>query len=150
MSYHIQHEYIIFEKKILRCFLLTLVALTILFPYFVILGYILPLVTTLPIASTLRLILEHADVDINIPLPIGTNYKTGPISRILFFYGSGDCHLIHHLFPKMPFYHIKKASLALQPILKRYSVAEHRSLIKLIYGFYFLKLPHRSQWKQLV
>ena len=139
-----------FENKLLLGFLLIVVLLLVLFPSCVFFGYLLPLLVILPFASSLRLILEHADVDVNNPLQIATNYKTGIISRLLFFFDSGDCHLVHHLYPKVPFYNIHKTTKLLEPMLKKYHVNEHRSLIKLIYGYYILDLPHRSSWKQII
>lgn len=137
-----------FENKLLLGFIVMVVVLLLLFPNYVFFGYLLPFFIIFPLASSLRLILEHTDVDVNNPLQIAINYKTGPFSRLLFFYDSGDCHLVHHLFPKIPFYNIHKMTKLLEPLLKKYHVTEHRSLIKLIYAYYVLDLPHRSSWNQ--
>lgn len=140
---------IVFEQRLFLSYIVLVIILTIIFPGYMIYGYLLPLVIVLPIASTIRLVLEHADVDTQNPLQIATYYRTNPCTRLLFFYDSGDCHLVHHLFPKIPYYNIHKADIALAPIIKKYQVTEHHSIIRLLYGYFVLNLQHRHSWQDL-
>ena len=43
------------------------------------------------------------------PFHVATFYRTGPVSRLLFLWDSGDCHLIHHLYATIPYYRIGRA-----------------------------------------
>lgn len=143
------HKKIVFEQRLLLPYLALVILLTMIFPTYMIYGYLLPLIIVLPIASTIRLVLEHADVDTQNPLQIATYYRTNVFTRLLFFYDSGDCHLVHHLFPKIPFYNIHKADIAIAPVIKKYEVTEHHSILKLLYGYFMLNLKHRHSWQRL-
>jgi fatty acid desaturase len=114
----------------------------------VVFGYLLPLAVMAPIASTLRVILEHADVDRTEPLHNATFYRTGWISGPLFLFGSGDCHLVHHLFPAIPFYRMRRATLLIRPILRDAGVPEHRSLARLVKLWFIDNRAHGTDWSR--
>lgn len=98
----------------------------------VVYGYLLPFALVTPVLNTLRIILEHFDLDAANPLWVGTFYRTGPLSRLMFWWGAGDCHMVHHYYPSIPFYRIGAAVRAMRPVLVRHGVYEHRSLIPLL------------------
>ena len=75
----------------------------------VLFGYILPLFVVLPVANALRTILEHAETNPQNLFHCATFYRTGLLTRFLFFWDAGDCHLVHHIFPNIPFYRMGKA-----------------------------------------
>ena len=109
-------------------------------------GYVLPLLIVTPIASSLRVVLEHAEADPANNFHLGTFYRTGIVTRLLFVADSGDCHLVHHIFSQIPWYRMGRATRLMQPILIRESVVERRSLSRLLVGWFVRCYPHRSLW----
>ena len=57
-----------------------------------------------------------------------TCHTAGPITSALFLWSTGDAHLIHHLFPNLPCYRLRRARAALLPILLRHGVVQRTSL----------------------
>lgn len=134
------------EKIILRVFLLSLLALVWFFPAPILLGYFLPVLVMGPIVNTLRIILEHGDANPDNPFHWSTWYRTGPLSRLLFFWDSGDCHVIHHVYPRLPFYHMGRAVSLMGPVLLAQGVVERRSYLQLLQGWFVHGYAHRSVW----
>lgn len=97
-----------------------------------VLGYLLPFFTVTPLLNTLRIVLEHFDLDRSNPLWVGTFYRTGPLTRLMFWWGAGDCHIVHHFYANIPFYRMPQALRMIRPILLRQGVCEHRSMVPLL------------------
>jgi fatty acid desaturase len=137
-----------FESAILLFWVILCGSLAFVWPP-IISGYIIPLLVTLPIINAFRAIIEHADSDPFHPETgqIATFYKTNSFTRLLFFYDSGDCHVIHHIFDCIPFYHMSKALELIKPYLLKNGINEQDSLLKLLYGYYIKVIPHRTPWK---
>lgn len=134
------------ETVLSRVYALVSLTALALWPLEVCLGYLLPLATTMPLASVLRIILEHAEADPDNPFHVATYYRTGPWTRALFLWDCGDCHLVHHVFDQIPFYRMGQAVDLLRPILLRAGVIERTSLWTLLRGYYVDVLPHRARW----
>ncbi len=134
------------EKILLRAWVLTLPVLIWLFPEPVFYGYLLPVLVMGPIVNTLRIIIEHADADPANPWHWSTWYRTGPISRVLFFWDSGDCHVIHHIYPRLPFYRMARAVTLMEPIVLAHGVTPRDSYWPLLKGWLLDIYPHRSVW----
>jgi fatty acid desaturase len=113
-------------------------------------GYILPLAIVTPFMSTVRNVLEHMDMDASIPLQAATYYRSNVFTRLLFFYDSGDCHLVHHLFCMIPFYRMREATAAMRPYFLANGVREHRSMSALVWTFYAKGAPVRGSWANLL
>jgi fatty acid desaturase len=95
-------------------------------------GYLLPYAVVTPVLNSIRIILEHFDLAPGNPLWNATFYKTGPLTRVMFWWDAGDCHLVHHFYANIPFYRIGQALRVMRPILIRHGVYEHRSLARLM------------------
>lgn len=136
------------EKWIIRGWLLAMVCLTAWTPFALVLVYWLPLLAVAPVVNTVRIVLEHADADISSgdAFQFGTAYRTGPLTRLAFLWDSGDCHLIHHIFPRMPFYRVGACVDALAPLIAKHNPRPRTSLPRLLYGWYVKGLPHRQPW----
>jgi fatty acid desaturase len=113
---------------------------------FVLFGYVAPLLVALPLANGVRIVLEHAETNPENAFHCATYYRCGPLTRLLFFWDGGDCHLVHHLFPNIPFYNIPKASRLIHPLLLRSGVRERKSLPALCWGYFVRNEPHRALW----
>ena len=137
------------EKAAVRLFLLVIIACAALWPRPLLAGYILPLLIATPLASTLRTILEHSDVDPGNAFHVGTYYRTNALTRLVFVADSGDCHLVHHIFDHIPWYRMGRAVRLMRPVLMEKGVVERRSLIELLAGWFIHAFPHRSLWYPL-
>jgi fatty acid desaturase len=111
---------------------------------FVVFGYLLPFATVTPVLNTLRIVLEHFDLQRENPLWVGTFYRTGPLTRLMFWWDAGDCHLVHHFYAGIPFYRLDEALRAMRPILLRAGVVEQRSLTRLLFDWFSGAREHWS------
>jgi fatty acid desaturase len=102
----------------------------------VVLGYVLPFAVVTPVLNTVRVVLEHFDLEPGNPFWVGTNYRTGVLTQVAFWWDSGDCHLVHHFYPSIPFYRMRKALGLMRPILAREGVQEQRSLVRLLWQWF--------------
>ncbi|MCH9639895.1 MAG: fatty acid desaturase [Betaproteobacteria bacterium] len=117
-----------------------------LIPKLFLVGYVLPAIIMVPIWNSLRIIIEHGEVNPDNPWHNSTYYRTGFITRPIFLWDSGDCHLIHHLFPAIPFYRISRAIELIDPILQKNGVISRHSYIELLKGWFIDCYEHRSLW----
>lgn len=99
-------------------------------------GYLAPLLLVTPLINSIRLVLEHFDLDLEHPLWVGTFYRTGPLTRWMFWWGAGDCHMVHHFYPSIPFYRTAAAVRLIRPVLLERGVVEHRSLLPLLWQWF--------------
>lgn len=134
------------EKWVMRGFLIALLGLGLFFPRLVLLGFLLPVLVMGPIVNTLRIVIEHAEVDPTNAWHGSTFYRTGPVSRLLFCWDSGDCHLVHHVFPRLPFYRMGRAVALMRPTLLAHGVIERTSYWQLLHGWFVKVYPHRTLW----
>lgn len=134
------------EKRIIVIFMVVFIALMITYPIFTFYGYILPLLIVLPIANSTRMLLEHAVTIPDNVLQCATYYRTNIVTRYLFFWAGGDCHLVHHLFPNIPFYNMGRAVEVLRPILLRNGAYERTSIFGIYYDWIVGNMPYRTFW----
>jgi fatty acid desaturase len=111
---------------------------------FVVYGYLLPFLLVTPLLNTVRIVLEHFDLDPSNLLWVGTFYRTGVFSRLMFWWDAGDCHLVHHFYANIPFYRMNAALRLMRPILARQAVQEHRSLARLLFEWFTSARGHWS------
>lgn len=130
----------------LRLFLVGVIAAGVFWPRPVLLGYLLPLTVITPAINGVRLVLEHAETHPEHWYQCATYYRTGLLTRVLFFWDAGDCHLVHHIFPGVPFYRMGQAVELLRPVLTRMGAREHRSLWRLLRGYFIDNHAHRGVW----
>ncbi len=136
------------EKTMVKIWLGGLVLGCFFSPGTIILGYLLPFIIILPVLNSLRIIIEHADANPDNPFNLSTFYKTGLITRPLFLWDSGDCHVVHHIFPRIPWYRMGSAVDRISPILEQHGAVKRTSFWWLIKGWYINNYPHRSLWPQ--
>lgn len=137
------------EKLLIRLFIAGQIAACILWRPFL-WGYVLPFVIVSPVISAVRVMLEHGEANPDNLFHSGTYYRSGPIARLVFFWDLGDTHLVHHIFPAIPFYRLKPAADLLRPFLLKQGVIERRSMWQLLIGYFVEGQPHRGQWSDSV
>lgn len=133
-----------FERKAWWAILALLLASAAIDYRFALYGYVVPFVFVLPVFNTIRVVLEHYDLDAGNPFWVGTFYRTGPVTRIMFWWIGGDCHVIHHVYATIPWYRLPRAIRLIRPILLRNGVFEHRSLGRLLLDWFTARRPHWS------
>jgi fatty acid desaturase len=134
------------ERRLLLLFWTALLALAWFWPRFALFGYILPIALVMPVVNAVRTVLEHAETNPQNLFHCATFYRTGPLTRPLFFWDGGDCHLVHHIFPNIPFYRMGRAVDLFRPFLIERGVRERRSLLSLLHGYFIRNEPHRALW----
>lgn len=140
----VQAERAAFEGKA-RWAITALVALAALWDWrLVVFGYLLPLLVVMPVFNTVRIVLEHFDLDARNPFWTGTFYRTGPLTRTMFWWIGGDCHVVHHFYATIPWYRLPRAIRLIRPVLLRNGVHEHRSLARLLLDWFSARRPHWS------
>jgi len=132
---------------------LVMLALFAAYAYFVswqavVLGYLAPMFLVVPLLNSIRIIIEHADIEPENPYSLATNYRTGWFTQALFLADSGDCHLVHHLYPRVPYYRVRAALRAMQPFFKQKKLAQRTSYPKLLGGWFVKGYAHRTAWPQ--
>jgi fatty acid desaturase len=133
------------EKLLIRLFIAGQVAACILWRPFL-WGYVLPFVIVSPVISAVRVMLEHGEANPDNLFHSGTYYRSGIISRLIFFWDLGDTHLVHHIFPAIPFYRLKTTANLLRPFLLAQGVRERTSMWQLVWGYFVSGQPHREMW----
>jgi fatty acid desaturase len=141
---HEVRRHIGIENRLITVTFAISVGLAFIWPNWVFFGYLLPLIVVTPIASTLRTVLEHSEYDSSRPFQLGCFYRTTLVTRVLFFWDSGDCHCVHHLFPRVPFYRIGAALRDMRPIFLEKEMIERRSLTALLWIWFKKAYPYRS------
>lgn len=132
------------ENRNIRWFTIGWFLLACIWPAPVLFGYVLPLLIVAPFVSTVRTVIEHSEFDLSNPFQFGCYYRTNLLTRYLFFWGSGDCHFVHHVYPKIPFYRISQAVRLMRPYFIEHRVIEHRSLIALVWKWFVKERPYFS------
>lgn len=140
---------LLFEYLWYLCFIVLVVVFTIHWPAQMLSGYLLPLIAISPVFSAIRYVLEHVDYDPEKTMQIATCYQGNALIHGLFFYDSGECHLIHHLYAGIPYYRMLAARRLMRPILIKHGVTVHPSLRKLVYAFLIKHIPVRTPWIEL-
>jgi fatty acid desaturase len=110
------------------------------------LGYLVPLLVVSPLLNSVRIVLEHAEADDSSRYWLGTNYRCGWLTRTLFLADSGDCHIVHHIFPRIPFYHCPRAARLIRPYVAERGARERQSFWWLMRGWFVTGHRHRSVW----
>lgn len=134
------------EVWILRAYLLLLLVGCVVWPKVFLFGHLLPVILLGPPLNTLRILLEHAEADDSAPLFLGIRYRAGPFLSALSLWNTGDAHIVHHLFPNIPWYRIPAALRAIRPYLDAAGIPERRSLLAIWKGWLVDGRPHRSRW----
>lgn len=110
------------------------------------LGYVLPLLVVVPLVSSFRVIMEHAEANSANLYHTGVYYRTGFILDRLYLSHLADSHFVHHFFQAIPLYRCKKVANMLHPMLLREGVIERHSVLQILKGWYLENQKHRQLW----
>ena len=140
------HRRLAIESRVQLFSALCIVAAAFMWPRAIIFGYFVPALVLTPVLNTIRILIEHADLEPDNPYHLATFYRTGSFTRLIYLWDSGDCHLIHHVYPAIPYYRISQAVALLRPYFLERGVVERRSYAALIWGWFVRTYPHRTLW----
>lgn len=118
---------------------------TFLWPYAMILGYIIPVIIVIPFLLAIKHACQHSETDVNNSMHVATSFKSNFLVNILYCCALGDVHLVHHLFPRIPFWKTPKAARLFSNILIVHNVPK-RSLLEVLAGYYLKGKPYRKRW----
>jgi fatty acid desaturase len=135
-----------YETAVQLTFVAGMIALAFYSPLAFVYGYLLPVLIVTPTLNSLRILIEHAHMQQLGGLTIATYYRTGPISRVLFFWDSGDCHVVHHIYANIPFYRMTRALELFCPILEEWGLKPTPSFAWLVRGWFVRLYPHGANW----
>ncbi|MGF9820110.1 fatty acid desaturase family protein [Brevibacillus agri] len=101
---------------------------------YLILYWLIPLITIFPIIRFWSDLSDHSGLETSHPLYSSRNSYGNIFERLILYPHHDTYHIVHHLFPYIPHYHLKKAHLIL---LKdpQYAKANHCS------GFFKMNFP---------
>lgn len=133
------------EMSIQRIFIVGMLIATWFWPYALIVGYWIPFTIVVPFLAALKNTLQHSETDIQNPFHVALFYKTNWFLRVFYCYSLGDAHLVHHLFPRIPFYKTGKAARLFHTELIRQGVPE-RKLGEVLKAYYITGKPYRERW----
>ncbi len=134
------------EKGVRWLYLALLLAGCVGWPKVFLFGHLLPYLVLGPIVNVLRILVEHPEADDANPLFLGVNYKSGWLLRWASCCNGGDCHIIHHLYPNMPWYRVPAAVAAAAPLLRDSGVTERSSFWWVVHGWFIEGKAHRTVW----
>lgn len=136
----------IYEKVVHGLFLIGMLVLAYhSLPVFVY-GWLLPVLVVTPTLNAIRILIEHAHIQSLGGLSLATYYRTGPISRVMFFWDSGDCHVVHHIYANIPFYRMNRALEIFCPIFEEWGLKPIRSFGWLLSSWFIDVKPHGQDW----
>ncbi len=110
-------------------------------------GFFLPVAVVAPTLTNIRVVLEHGNLDPNNPWSLATNYRSGWFVKMLYLVNAADCHLVHHIFPRVPWYKMSALVKQVEPILAAHGVPVSTSLWQLLYDWFVNNRAHRSDWQ---
>jgi fatty acid desaturase len=110
-------------------------------------GFLIPIAVIATCLSSIRIVLEHSCVDPTNPWSLATYYRSGWLIKVLFLADAGDCHLVHHIFPRVPWYNMAKFVRRVEPYLFAHNVRPSAPFWKLLRCWFLDNLPHRTLWR---
>ncbi|MBL7897829.1 MAG: fatty acid desaturase [Crocinitomicaceae bacterium] len=133
------------EGILILIWYITLIVLAFYFPYAILVGYFIPLIIISPVLLSLKNACQHSETDTNNLLHLSVFLRSNLVLRIIYFNSLGTGHLVHHIFPRIPFWKIHKASKLIEPILVRNNIPQ-RSFTEVVYNYFIKAVPYRKKW----
>lgn len=124
---------------------LSIVALSIFYPYTVIVGYVIPVLIIVPALLSIKNACQHSETDVNNSMHLSVCFKANFFLRVLYCCSLGDVHIVHHIFPRIPFWKTPKAARLFRETIKAENVPI-RTFSEVLIGYYIKGKPYRKLW----
>jgi len=135
------------EGLLLLTWLVGIITLTFFFPYVLLLGYLIPVVVVVPALLSIKNACQHSETDVNNSMHLAQNYKASLLIRVIYCCSLGDVHIVHHIFPRIPFWKTPKAARLMRATLEAHNVPK-RTFFEILYGYYIKGRPYRTLWEK--
>ena len=135
------------EGLLLLIWLVNIILLAFLFPYIVLMGYLIPVIIVVPALLSIKNACQHSETDVNNSMHLAQNYKGNFLIRVIYCCSVGDVHIVHHIFPKIPFWKTPKAARLMRPTFEVHNVPK-RTFSEILYGYYIKGRPYRTLWEK--
>lgn len=109
-------------------------------------GYLIPLLILLPFLNSIRILIEHAEVQPDNSYSIASRFTCSVVEDVLFLYDSGEYHLIHHYLPNVPFYRMRAARALLDPFFDSHKIMRSSGWHRLLFGWFVRNENHGGWW----
>ncbi|MGB0390806.1 MAG: fatty acid desaturase family protein [Salibacteraceae bacterium] len=139
------HEASKLEGLLLLFWFIGIIVLAFFFPYSVIMGYIIPTIIVMPALLSVKNATQHSETDVNNNMHLSAYFKANLFIRVLYCCSLGDVHLVHHIFPKIPFWKTPKAARIFEETIEAHGVPK-RTFTEVLIGYYFQGMPYRKRW----
>jgi fatty acid desaturase len=134
------------ESVALLFFAACVVGVGILYPRAIFIGYLLPLLVVLPALNAVRILFEHAELQSDNPYSIASRFRCGLFEELAFLWDAGEFHLIHHYLPNVPFYRMRAARRALDPLFDAHGIPRTSGRMRILRAWFIQGQPHRGWW----
>jgi len=135
------------EGILVLTWLLSIITLALFFPYTVLMGYLIPVMVVVPALLSIKNAFQHSETDINNSMHLAQNYRGNLLIRVVYCCSLGDVHIVHHIFPRIPFWKTPKAARLIRGTLEAQNVPK-RTFFEILYGYYIKGRPYRTLWKK--
>lgn len=125
---------------------LGIVVSAIFWPYQVLVAYLIPHIIFAPLLVSIKNAFQHTEADVNNPLHIAVYVKNNLFMRLFYSNSIGEMHLVHHIFPRIPFWKSTKAAKLFRPTFLKHKVPE-RGVWEVLKGYYIKGNPYRKPWR---
>lgn len=133
------------EALIILFWYVILIGFAVYFPYAILVGYFVPLIIISPILLSLKNACQHSETDTQNVLHLSVFMRSNLFLRIIYFNSLGTEHLVHHIFPRIPFWKTHRASKLIDPVLVKHNIAR-RSFTEVVYNYFIKVAPYRKKW----
>jgi fatty acid desaturase len=134
------------ETVALLLFLACVIGVGILYPRAIMLGYVVPLLVMLPALNAVRILFEHAELQPDNPYFIASRFHCGVFEELAFLWDAGEFHLIHHYLPNVPYYRMRAARRALDPLFDAQGIQKTSGRLRMLRAWFIQGRSHRDWW----
>jgi fatty acid desaturase len=134
------------ERVAMLLFAACVIGIAILYPRAIFIGYLLPLLVVLPALNAVRILFEHAELQSDNPYSIASRFRCGLFEELAFLWDAGEFHLIHHYLPNVPFYRMRAARDALDPLFDAQGIPRTSGRMRILRAWFIREQPHGGRW----
>ena len=135
------------EGILLLTWLVSVITLAFFFPYSILMGYLIPTFIVVPALLSIKNACQHSETNIENNMHLAQNFKGNLLIRLVYCCSLGDVHIVHHIFPRIPFWKTPKAARLIRETLVAHDVPT-RTFSEILYGYYIKGQPYRTLWKK--
>ena len=133
------------EQRVHLLFRCLVVTGVLLWPAVFLKGFLLPVLLFSPIILSIRIAFQHSEADPGNPFHLGVYYRPSRLTRFMFLNTLGDGHIVHHLFPHIPTYHVGEAAKLFHPMIAPH--VPERGFFAVVWRYLIKAETYRTRWE---